>query len=111
MDVDGPVTDVTGVSSICCSGDGAFKVVGGLGEVGDAFEVDFLSVEVAFDLDVFLVEALGLGTAGRLLSVSLISPSSRLSSVPEAVAFVGGVAFWSIADGGAVVDEADSSSP
>jgi hypothetical protein len=110
MDVDGPAADVVGVSSIRCSrAGGAVKVVGELGEVGDAFEADILSVEVAFNLDAFL-DALGLGTAGRLFSVSLISPSSRLSSVSEAVSFAGGVAFWSIADGGAVVDE-DSSSP
>jgi hypothetical protein len=82
---------------------------GGLVEVGDAFELDFLSVEDPFD---FLTEALAFGAAGRVFSVSLISPSSRLSSVSKAVVFVvGKVAVFSIADGGAVVDGKDSSSP
>jgi hypothetical protein len=102
---------VAGTISVFFSGsDGGFGVAGELAKVGDVFEVDFLSVGIAFDFNAFLLEAFGFG---GVLSVSLISPSSRLSSASEVVVFVRDVAVFAIADGGAAVEgvDVDSSSP
>ena len=82
-----------------------------LAEIGDNFEVDCLSLGFALGLDAFLGVPFGFETASGVLSVSLISPSSRLSSASEAAAFVRDATLFLIAEGGAMVDGVDSSSP
>lgn len=87
---------------------------GGLVDVGDIFAldlVDFLSAEVALAFIVFLGAALGFGTVGGVFSVSLISPSSRLSSASGGTALDGGINVFSIAGEAAVIGAEDSSSP
>lgn len=85
---------------------------GGLAEVGDVFGlalIDFLTAAVALAFCVFLGEALGF--AGGVASVSLISPSSLLSSTCKATTLPGGVDALSNAEEAAVVGGEDSSSP
>jgi hypothetical protein len=102
--------------AISCPGgvEGILARDGGLAEVGDVFGlvlIGFLSAAVALAFIVFLSEALCFGTAGGVFSVSLISPSSRLSSASKAIVLLGGAEACSTAEEAAVVGAEDSSSP